>query len=166
MHCPGNVRRKEMSCTLLQTPCTSFSRKAAFPREGPARCSQRWFYQLKNLSGRSHVGAVSLVPWTFTAEAGCFQFNKQIKGCLLKKLATYLAAKNTLSTEARRYSRCSLYFYFIPGKFTILLLQVRVPFKIFPLQLIFLVAIFAIDAMCNHRWVTLFTCIPFVQRGQ
>lgn len=112
MHCPGNVRRIKMSCTLLQTSCTScsfFSRRLPFPRGGPAHWSQRHFQQLKNLSGGSHVGAVSLVLWTCTVWEGCLQFDKQIKGSLLKKLAVG-ATKNILSTEARRHSRCPLHF--------------------------------------------------------
>ena len=140
MHCPGNVRRIEMSCTLLQTFCTScsfFSRRPAFPRGGPAHGSQKHFYQLKICLEEATWEQFLFFLGHAQPGKDAFNLNKLIKDCLLKKLAvraTYLMAKNILSTEARRHSRCLLHFYFIPRPFITLLFLTRVPFKFFPLQ--------------------------------
>lgn len=96
--------------------------------------SPKHFHQLTILSSRSHMGAVSLFPWTCPASEGCLQFKKQIKGSLLKMLTaggTYLAVKNILSTEARRRSRCPLQFCLITGLFITLPLLTRGPLNSF-----------------------------------
>lgn len=124
--------------------------------------------KLTILSRGSHMGAVSLVPWTCPASKGCLQFKKQIKGSLLKMStagATYLAVKNILSTEARRHSRCPLQFCLIKGPFITLPLLTRGPLNSSLGSNFFLIAIFVIDATCNPRRVTWYTSTTSVWRG-
>lgn len=50
--------------------------ETGFPRGRTSSLLPEAFSSAENLSGGSHVGAISLLPWTCTAWEGCFQFKQ------------------------------------------------------------------------------------------